>query len=339
MILNSIFYHNIADFHSSGVGNMIHRYPRNVEISMTEGGREMSRYACGTELRLVAGSRVFVTVMAHRGEGGEAVVYCGDFQHARHSLPKGEAVTIPLIAPEVFGRVTEEYTAGTRFSQNVWRIAFKNVMVSVLSVDAQGNDARPPYPWEMPAKKMLAYGSSITHGAGALTSVDTYVEHLARLLGCDVLNKGLGGACHCEPAVADYFVEELEWDFALMEVGVNMLGSVPVEEYEKRLRYLLERVTATGKPIFLVNVYRFSRDYSITEGAEEQKLRAYRETMRKVYADFADKNCYLIEGQEILDRPEYLTTDGIHPSSYGHIMMGQNLAEKMKGKLQELGVL
>jgi lysophospholipase L1-like esterase len=286
----------------------------------------------------VTDRRTLVTVMAYVGNG-EAIVYSGYFQHSRHALPQGVAVTIPLDAAEVFGRVNEKYTEGQRFSRKVWRIAFKDANVAVLNVECFGDELRLPKPEEMPARTMLAYGSSITHGAGALNSSDTYVEQLARLLVCDVLNKGLGGACFCEPGVADYFAEKLQWDFALMEIGINMVNTIPVDEYEKRLRYMLERVTATGKPIFLVTCYRYSRDYSVAEGTEEQKLCAYRETMRKVHADFADKNCYLIEGTEILDRPEYLTTDGIHPSSYGHMMMGQNLSVKMKGKLQELGVL
>lgn len=338
MPLDSVLYHNIGEVVPSAMGDKLQRYPAAVEKTMIPAGRSMSHYACGTELRFVADRRTLVTVMSYLGNG-EAIVYSGDFQHSHHALPQGVAVTITLEAGEVFGRVNEEYTAGQRFSRHVWRIAFKNANVAVLNVEHFGDELRLPKPEEMPAKTMLAYGSSITHGSGALNSSDTYVEHLARRLGCDVLNKGLGGACFCEPGVADYFADKLQWDFALLEIGINMVNTIPVDEYEKRLRYMLDRVTAAGKPIFMVNIYRFSHDYSPEPTTITANVKDYRDTFRKVYADYADKNCTLIEGEEILARPEYLTSDGIHPSSYGHIMMGENLAAKMKGKLQELGVL
>ena len=38
------------------------------------------------------------------------------------------------------------------------------------------------------------------------------------------------------------------------------------------------------------------------------------------------KNTVILDGHELLDKHYYLTADILHPSAFGHIMMGMNLA-------------
>jgi hypothetical protein len=57
-------------------------------------------------------------------------------------------------------------------------------------------------------------------GTGASMHHNCYVQQTAGILGVDVLNMGQGGACMCEPELADFFANLEGWDFApLVNVG------------------------------------------------------------------------------------------------------------------------
>jgi hypothetical protein len=100
---------------------------------------------------------------------------------------------------------------------------------------------------------------------------------------------------------------------------------------------------------YLVNEEGINMKEYITDN-QLGRNEAFRGVIRKVYQEFRQKTChktyykssskadddlhsrnaldqlYLIEGEEILTDFCYLTCDLIHPSDFGHIIMGQNLA-------------
>ena len=48
--------------------------------------------------------------------------------------------------------------------------------------------------------------------------------------------------------------------------------------------------------------------------------------MSGIREKFGLSNLYYIEGTKIMDSGSYLCYDMVHPSDYGHIRMGENLA-------------
>ncbi len=98
----------------------------------------------------------------------------------------------------------------------------------------------------MPSKTMLAYGSSIKHGARSVTHTNSYAEEAARILGTDIMNKGVGGSCRFESESADFLAKNNEWDFAWIEGAVNSTDMTP-EEFDSRFTYFTETLAKTGR--------------------------------------------------------------------------------------------
>ena len=51
--------------------------------------------------------------------------------------------------------------------------------------------------------------------------------------------------------MADYIAGRDDWDFATLEMGINMIGDFDVEEFRSRVEYFIPKI---GKPI-LINGY------------------------------------------------------------------------------------
>ena len=66
---------------------------------------------------------------------------------------------------------------------------------------------RPPKTEEMPEKRLLFYGSSITHGGNASVPSRTYAFQTAWELGYDFINLGSAGSAFMDCAMAEYIAE------------------------------------------------------------------------------------------------------------------------------------
>lgn len=49
--------------------------------------------------------------------------------------------------------------------------------------------------------------------------------------------------------------------------------------------------------------------------------------VEKIYQNVGNDNCIFIRSEEFEDKTTYVTTDIIHPSTEGHMIMGYNLAK------------
>lgn len=175
----------------------------------------------------------------------------------------------------------------------------------------------------MPQKTMLAIGSSITHGARSITHTNSYANEAGRILGVNVLNKGLGGSCQYEPEVADFYASNDEWDFAWIEGAVNC-GVLEVDEFEKRFTYFVDTLYKTGKPLYMTTILPTASLINDKEDNHEKMLE-----FNEIIRSQKDKGV-IIEGSEIITDLRFLTTDLIHPSNEGHTRMGINLAGILK---------
>ncbi|WP_372630239.1 SGNH/GDSL hydrolase family protein [Cohnella sp.] len=329
-----ICFHNVAELEARpGLSGLIlQRFPQEVRHSLTAKGRTKAEQSNGCELRFVTESVQVQITAGSRETDGTILVFRGDFFHSFHQLRAGVAETISLEIPDRFADVEQAKLNGPLFAPNVWRIFFDRFGGVFHELNAYGYPVRPPSREEMPRRKLLAYGSSITQGAGAMSHYNGYAQQAARRLGLDVLNLGLSGSCFCEREVADHIAGREDWDAAFLELGVNMRGAVPAEEFARRTSYLFDRIMERhpDKPIFATTIYPNRATYSRQSGHPHQDAeQEYNEILRAYAASRAGSRLHLFEGDRIMSDFSFLTSDLIHPSEYGHIRMGENLENLM----------
>ena len=328
MIKGNVMYHNVAYIEKEARGDRLFRYPKEVLKECNSHCRNMARYACNCELRFVTDSdTVFVNITSFSGNG-DIIVYFGDFYQAKYRIAAGETKNICISKPAILKDGTgEKFFEGCIYSPNVIRIHFHAFMAIVGEIDALEGEVRPPEKSELPVKTMLAYGSSITHGAGAFASNLCYIQTAARYLGVDVINKGVGGSCFAEKAIADWLSSKTDWDLAYAEIGINMVGAFDCGEFEKCYTYFIDKLSETGKPVFAPSMYLYSGAYN--EGTSEKYMK-FNEIIKNYHASHKLDNLHFIDGNKILPEGRWLTADGIHPSTEGHALMGFNAAEIIK---------
>lgn len=339
LIHDNIAFHNAAALEPfCGLpGLCLARVPGQVRKTLNPGARATALQAVGVELRFVCeGPRVRLALAAHQEEVSLRV-YRGDFAHAESRVPAGATRVLQLDLPEHFGTVDRTGALeGGRFSPDLWRVQISGGVASYVGVESFGDALRPPREDETPRIRWLAHGSSITQSwAGG------YPHVAARLLGVDVLNKGLSGSCHCEATLADWFAESECWDFATLELGVNMRGVFSPEEFEGRARGVVDRLRAANPEAPLVLITHFTnRDHAPAHGGGSTRIQknqmAYDNILRDIARENAEDRVHLIEGREVLDGFHGLSSDLLHPSDHGHESMGHALAGLLRGHLPGL---
>lgn len=281
---------------------------------------------------MTAGPFVRITLEATENHA-EVLVCKGDYAHSRHTLRAGERTSLFLEEPEFFDRVNPTALIAGRFSPAVWRLRFhQNAIVTFHEVDSFGHALRAPMAGELPAKTWLAYGSSITFGGNAWHPSNAYTQRAARLLGVDVLCKGIPGSCLCEPEMAEFFANGVAWDFATLELGVNLAELATPEEFAERAGHFVEAVHRAhpDRPVFVLNIYPNRADQLLdpnTAAARNNPI--FNAEVARLVAAIGHSNVRFIDGREILPDFDGLCTDLVHPDDDGHILMGANLASAL----------
>ena len=115
---------------------------------------------------------------------------------------------------------------GDSWDPEVIRVIFDRGYFKIYDIVG---DIEPPKEEQCPAKTMLSYGSSITHGSNSIDMSHSWVSIVAHNLNMDARNLGMAGSCAMEPEMVDYIASEGEkgrWDIATLELGINVLGWV-----------------------------------------------------------------------------------------------------------------
>lgn len=330
MIHESIEFHNAAALEPiAGLPGLCPvRFPRPVRDALEPRGRIISLSSTGIELRFVTPApELRVTLQAHLSPA-TIRVYCGGHGHSDHVIPAGSATVLHLTAPTRFRDVPRDILHAAPFSPGVWRIILDGQPVNFLGVETFGHEIRPPRPPEKPNLRWLAHGSSITH-----SSVLGYPHRTAWKLGVDVLNKGMSGSCHCEAAMAAHLATAEEWDFATLELGINMRGGFEPDEFEKRARHLVSALRATKPraPIILITHFLNKEHHPAGEPTEAvRRQNAFDATLRAIAAENQNNGIHLVEGCTVLTDLTGLGVDLIHPSDLGHTLMAENLARALE---------
>lgn len=330
--------HNVAEFEPSPCGGVaLFRIPRKVREALSPLGRMVAEDSAGIELRFVTEAPAFrISLGSHPSflspyefHGQEVVIFRGPYVHSLHRIEPGRINHIHVTPWAGGGDVPPHVGHDCRrgFSPNVWRVFLGRCARVFYGLETFGYGHRAPAAEDLPRRRWLAYGSSITNGASPASHLSSYVYHAARAADCDVLNLGLSGSCLCEREMADYLGGRDDYDIATLEVGVNMRQSVEADDFRARVEYLLDAVAGSGgsRRVLLITPYP---NFSAPETAAKQSH--FAGLLRDLSASRRWPSVSLVEGDEILDDPGDLGADFIHPSDYGHARMGVNLGRILK---------
>ncbi len=332
MIWNQVELFNVSQIRQQEDGTLqFFRFPDTVleqfkgnEISNTSG-----HTTTGCEIRFV-GNAVDITLSAD--VGGVVEIFRGDHYSSLIILEAGVPKKVSLRANMGVDTYDMGGYQGT-FSPKVWRLVFNNdFRGSIHSIDPI-EPIRPPTPEELPSKTVLAYGSSITHSAVAVLYSNCYIATVGKLLGADMLCKGMGGSCLCEKEVADYIASEA-WDAAILELGINMVRRYPVSEFEQRAEYLIRRALERGKPVTVIS--NFTSFFDLPNAEFGKQNEDYICCLENLCEKLKCENLYYIRGREIVTDLGMLSADLLHPTAYGHGKMGRRIAKKLR---DEFGIL
>lgn len=285
----------------------------------------------GVELRFVPVDDEVRIVIRKTGKGASrVVVYYGAIQSGWQNLYKDiydtpTEIVIPK-APnlEKLQKVTE--INGYPYAPEVVRVVLQNAGYEIFDVKGR---CVPPLKDQLPKKTYLAYGSSITHGSLAVVYPNTYVFRLGEYFKADTINLGFAGNARLEKEMADYIAKQCDFDFATLEMGINILN-IDVEDFRNRVTYFVSTIAKAHplKKIFCIDVFFMEKDV-FEPGNPESKPNLFRKTVREVIKELNLPNIVYISGLEMLTSSKGLSQDLLHPNARGVEELSGNLCNVM----------
>ena len=323
--------YNVAEFAQQDNKQLLTRIPDSLRITLETGAKGRALWTAGCEIRFNLKSESAKIVLQVEKESilPIAEVYQGCFKIENYVIQ--ETPTTITIKKPAFIKQFREITKqnGLPFDPHLTRIILPHLSITKI-IDIEG-DVCLPEKNQTPATRYLAYGSSITHGSRAVRPTGTYAMQTARLLQSDLINLGFGGGAVCEPQLADYIAGKTNFDFATLELGINMIGAFETEEFRKRIEYFIPAI-ANAHPekwIFCIDLFPFYADFNHSSTKQNEFRNAVKATVKNLNMP----KVVHIDGREILRNPAGLMGDLVHPSPEGMDEMARNLSEIIKDKI------
>ena len=327
MIYQNINFHNVEELIQTPKGYAMARIPKDIRLQVNEGIRNRTCfYSTGVELRFkLLGEKATIFLRTDKAQEAQAAyIYYGSIQGGWENSSKTiftEVTPITISRPDNIAKLAEiTMQNNLPFQPEVIRIVLPYGTCYFVGVEG---DIEPPSPEDMPEKTYLAYGSSITHGSLALAAPYTYPFRIAAKLKCDYLNLGFAGTAHLEKSMAEYLISRKDWDFASVEMGINMIGEAfTIEFFEKQVKEFVEVLAEDTRPIFATNIFGFN-------GIGQDKAEKYREIVQ----EHAQDRLIFTDGLELMNNPAYISQDLTHPSLDGIEEIVKNWSGVMKLEL------
>ncbi|MBO5439222.1 MAG: SGNH/GDSL hydrolase family protein [Clostridia bacterium] len=170
--------------------------------------------------------------------------------------------------------------------------------------------------------KLLIIGDSITQGAGPEIASVSYVNILSREYKYNVLDQGIGGYRY-EPC--DLMLnEEFKPDRIMIALGTNYYDAVDTYDYKKAVCDFYERLNQlypNTPKLVMTPLYR----------TRELDMERFMWCINTIKAECAKyDNIIVADGLSLMPNDPVSLSDGVHPSTYGSIMLANNLMKFMK---------
>lgn len=180
-----------------------------------------------------------------------------------------------------------------------------------------------------PAKKMLCFGDSITHGYDALRPSNKYITRLADLLDAEEYNKAIGGEIFF-PGLADA-QDDFEPDYITVAYGTNDWNLCKKEQFDENcLGFLsnLKKNYPNSKIVAITPVWR----KELLEYRQFGPFRTVDETIREQAVKVG--GIFVIDGFVLIPQDENLYGDlRLHPNDHGFRLYFENLAKQIDALL------
>ncbi|MBQ7916769.1 MAG: SGNH/GDSL hydrolase family protein [Firmicutes bacterium] len=180
-----------------------------------------------------------------------------------------------------------------------------------------------------PARKMVAFGDSITHGYDAQRPSLRYAAQLAAALDAEEFNKGIGGEVFVPPLAK--LKEDFVPDFVTVAYGTNDWAKTSLDTFKTNCRsfYSLLSQNYPSTPIFaLTPIWRKDRDAVTAVGSFDSVEPLVRELTQDL------PNVIVISGADLVPKDEnYYADFSLHPNDEGFNHYYHNLYKKIKAEL------
>ncbi|WP_225335264.1 GDSL-type esterase/lipase family protein [Halomicrobium urmianum] len=344
----SVALHNVAETEApewTSGGRALRRVPRSVGEELNVAARDRMRHPAGSEIRFVPREPIEVTLSA--ADPVDVWPFWGPFQGQEVVEIGPEPRTIELPVPERVANLRDDVDAGRLasldsrarphsirpdagpFDPRVCRLRFE--MGTPVAIHGVSGDCRPPRDEELPDRRYLAHGTSITEGADASGPHLTYVSQAARAASVDPINLGASGSAFCEPAMAEHVAERDDWDVATLSLSVNMANrGFTLAQFEEHVERFVATVAEANpeKPVVCVTLFPYHAD--AVAGDDADRARAFRRALREAADGHA--NASVVEGPDLTDATG-LTTDLLHPGDAGMTAIADGLASEIEAAL------
>jgi hypothetical protein len=331
LIHDDLAFHNVAELvPAPGGGLHLARFPQRTWSPIDSAVGDIAvRSSNGCEIRFVTNARRIRLYLRSMHGCADTVHLMGNQIATRdYCIPEGRIHCIHIDLPQLEPNRSGASRALGGFAPNVYRIYSCATPLAYHGMDAMGGEVRPPAPDELPKRRWLAYGSSITQGGA---TYHNYVNAAAQMLAAQVCNLGMGGSCLIEPQIADFIAGRDDWDFASFELGVNMAQNGGSNtSFAGKVNYLLDRVTSRhpDKPVFLITIFNNGTFHEKEPSGWQRDALEKNEILRAAAARFP-LQVILLDGCALVPDFRGFQTDLIHPEPFAATRMGLALAGAM----------
>ncbi|HVX45341.1 MAG TPA: SGNH/GDSL hydrolase family protein, partial [Mycobacteriales bacterium] len=214
----------------------------------------------------------------------------------------------------------------------LWLPQFGDFRLSELYVARDSQVWRPQRPAR---RRLLAYGSSITHCRAAASPTRTWPALVARALDAELTCLGFGGQCHLDPMVARV-IRDRPADLILTCLGINVYGNGSFNSRSFRpavLGFLSTiRDGHPDDPIVVLSPIASPARENTVGGADLTlaEVRADVHGAVQILQDHGDRRLHVIDGRSLLG-PEQADrlSDGLHPDAEGYELMARSLTASL----------
>jgi hypothetical protein len=209
------------------------------------------------------------------------------------------------------------------------------VIIRTLKVDA-GSTVQG---WRDERRRIVLYGSSITHCRHAVGPTETWPALVARQFDLNLTCLGYGGDCHMDPMVGR-MIRDLPADYIGLKIGINMMGAVSASD--RTFRALAIGMIQTIReghphtPLAVVSSICHPPNET-TQNAAGMTLQLMRQRLAEacdVLRAHGDDNLHYADGLSVMGPDDVgLYIDGIHPSAEGYRFLAAGWAREVAPKL------
>jgi lysophospholipase L1-like esterase len=186
--------------------------------------------------------------------------------------------------------------------------------------------------YEDPRPKWVNYGSSISQCRGAESPWQTWPAIVARTLGLNLTNLGVGGECHLDVMVAR-MIRDRPADLVTLNFGINVQGGASLSGRTFRPAIIGFVITVREKHPDIPIVVRSPivspprEDTPNAVGLTLEMMRHEVQAAVETLQTYGDDNLHYVDGLHVLGAEHvHLLPDELHPNAEGYKVMGRNYA-------------